>query len=209
MNMLGVAILCLSALSVLAVTPPPYVQQQSLSELVTALKSDDEKMRSDAAAGITWHLSQLKLQRKTPERAVLENCLTNASEKLISDPASVVRLGCINILSQLSAWTNTVPMLVRGFADKDCLVRTRAISVTAEMYQTRNQDVPVTAADALRSCLDPSGNPEMLWQAVQAAGELKVAGQTLVPEILRLLKHENEKVRDYATDALKAIRERA
>jgi HEAT repeat protein len=115
-----------------------------------------------------------------------------------------VRLGCIAVLLNLNAWTNTIQALTQTTGDKDYLVRVRAITALQYVSQNHHEQLPAHVISLLEECLNNSSDNEILWQAAFIAGESR--SQKFLPLLQNLLNNPSSKVQKYAVEAINKIK---
>lgn len=186
-----------------AIQPPPGFNDKTVKELLPLLDSSNVETRKNATAGISWQLEQQQLSLTNIQPIIVQATLLKASSLLKHDESRVVRLGCIAILLELDAWTNTVQALNQAANDKDHLVRVRGITALYYVCQNHHEKLTTNVLSRLKECLKLSNDSEILWQASFVAGESRA--QQLLPALQSLLHYPNGKVHQYVSEAITKI----
>ena len=188
---------------VFSMPPPLAYQGKKIEELLPLLESSSAETRKNATAGISWQLEQNQIALTNIERSVIEATLMKVSSLVKHEDNRIVRLGCIAVLLNLDAWTNTVEAIIETTDDKDDLVKVRAITALIYVSKKHSEPIPSLAISRLDKCLKSSSDSEILWQAALAAGES--GERKLLPSLQALLQNSTEKVRKYASEAIGKI----
>jgi HEAT repeat protein len=190
-------------------SPPPDFQKRTINELLLMMDSTNVMTRVFATTGIAWHLD---LDKMSPDQTkadmkLVPTIAAKAFDLLKKDEILQVRLASINLLSQLDYddWTNTIEMISYALADKDSLIRVRAIDALNVAAHEHHQKMPDEAINTLVECLKTTTDPETLWQAALVAGQIGKDAEPTIPMLKKLSLHPNKKVRQYAIEALRKL----
>lgn len=198
--------LLIFAVAVSGMSPQPTFEGKSVKELLLMLDSTNALTRTGAAAAIAWYLERDRFTPNFIDAPLIQETASRASQLLQTDKDEMVRLASISVLSALSNWTNTAPLLALGVVDNDCLVRVRVVSVLHHVCQDRGQKLGTNIVSALIDCLESSAEMGVLCEAASTAGELGKDARSAIPSLERLLQHKDKKVRECAAKALRKLR---
>ncbi len=116
---------------------------------------------------------------------------------LLKDKQTEVRRAAAFSLKYYPQSEPALPQLVEAFKDSDEVVRNNAVDAIVLM-------VPRSTVPTLLLALRDK-DPLMRAHAAMALGRIRLFAEDAVPELVRLLKDENDNVRYAATEALKTI----
>jgi HEAT repeat protein len=183
-----------------AIQPPPGFNDKTVKELLPLLDSPDIETRKNATAGISWQLEQNEISLTNIEPTVIKATLSKTLSLFEHEENRVVRLGCVAILLNLDAWTNTVQPLTQTTDDKNYFVRVRAITALLDVSRNHHEQLSTNVILRLEDCLKSTNDTEVLWQAAFVAGES--GAKELLPLLQNLLQNPSSKVRQYASEAI-------
>jgi HEAT repeat protein len=204
-----------SAWCVGAVQPPYNYSDKTVAELLVLLGNKDHKVRYCAAIFLGERYRNPKtsvingpIQKPNspaPEFPIPADVVPRLAEHLKSDADWDVRAGAVFALRDVRFHTNTTSLLAAGLDDRDALIRIRTCTALIDISHEYPEPLVERVIPTLAQCLSPDGEVEHIWQAAYAAEGLGGEGKPLIPALVRLKKHESEKVRHYAESALSKI----
>ncbi len=143
-----------------------------------------------------------------PELPIPGSVLSKIDQVAANDGCLRVRAAALDALGRMMYRTNTSGIIEQHLRDTNVFIRLRAAAALIGIYEDFQKEPAPGVVPTLTACLDPQGDPEVVWQAAWYLGRLGSKAQSSVPELERAKKHKSRKVRQYVSEALSKIRGR-
>jgi HEAT repeat protein len=143
-----------------------------------------------------------------PELPIPTSLVARVNGIATNDPCLKVRAAALDALGRMMFRIDTSTLISRHLSDTNVFIKLKAAAVLIGVYEDSHREPVPELVPALTACVDPNGDPEIVWQAAWYLGRLGPQAKAAVPELEKAKKHHSKKVRHYVSEALSRIRGR-